>query len=174
MRDILFRGKRIDNGEWVEGGIIPLDIESGYLFIAEPYLSTSTLPVYEIVKNYTHLVIPETVEYNGVTYYVISVGKINEDGLFTDGAISLSGEEPKTVNIPESVIFIWDKALCFDSVESYLVDADNQVYSSDDGVLFTKSGYTLIAYPGSRAGVEYTIPDETCIIAYNAFEKCAY
>ena len=61
MRDILFRGKRIDNGEWVEGGIIPLDIESGYLFIAEPYLSTSTLPVYEIVKNYTHLVIPETV-----------------------------------------------------------------------------------------------------------------
>ena len=120
------------------------------------------------------VVIPETVEYNGVTYDVISVGKINEDGLFTDGAISLSGEEPKTVNIPESVIFIWDKALCFDSVESYLVDADNQVYSSDDGVLFTKSGYTLIAYPGSRAGVEYTIPDETCIIAYNAFEKCAY
>lgn len=67
MREILFRGKRIDNGEWVEGGIIPLDIESGYLFIAEPYLSASTLPVHEIVKNYTHLVIPKTVgQYTGL------------------------------------------------------------------------------------------------------------
>ncbi len=69
MREILFRGKRVDNGEWVKGGIIPLDIESGYVFIAEPYLSASTLPVYEIVKNHTHLVIPETVgQFTGLTF----------------------------------------------------------------------------------------------------------
>lgn len=68
MREILFRGKRVDNGEWVEGGIIPLDIESGYVFIAEPYLLASTLPVYEIVKNHTRLVIPETIgQHTGLT-----------------------------------------------------------------------------------------------------------
>lgn len=67
MREILFRGKRINNGEWVEGGLIPLDVESGYVFIAKPYLSASTLPVYEIVKHYTHLVDPETVgQYTGL------------------------------------------------------------------------------------------------------------
>lgn len=68
MREILFRGKRVDNGEWVEGGIIPLDVDSGYVFIAEPFLSASTLPVHEIVKNYMHLVIPKTVgQFTGVT-----------------------------------------------------------------------------------------------------------
>lgn len=61
MREILFRGKRVDNGEWVEGGIIPLDPDSGYIFIAEPYLSASTLPVHEIVKHHMHLVAPDTV-----------------------------------------------------------------------------------------------------------------
>lgn len=67
MREILFRGKRANNGEWVEGGIIPLDTDSGYIFIAEPFLSASTLPVYEIIKHYTHLVIPETVsQYTGL------------------------------------------------------------------------------------------------------------
>lgn len=61
MREILFRGKTTNKGEWVKGGIIPLDVQSGYIFIAEPFLSASTLPVYEIIKHHTHLVIPETV-----------------------------------------------------------------------------------------------------------------
>ena len=68
MREILFRGKRVNNGEWVEGGIIPLDTDSGYVFIAEPYLLASSLPVYEIIKHHTHLVDPETVgQYTGLT-----------------------------------------------------------------------------------------------------------
>lgn len=68
MREVLFRGKRVNNGEWVYGGIIPLDTDSGYVFIAEPFLSASTLPVYEIIKHHTHLVIPETVgQYTGLT-----------------------------------------------------------------------------------------------------------
>ena len=68
MREILFRGKRANNKEWVEGGIVPLDVDSGYVFIAEPFLSASTLPIYEIIKHHTHLVIPETVgQYTGLT-----------------------------------------------------------------------------------------------------------
>ena len=67
-REILFRGKRANNKKWVEGGIIPLDTDSGYVFIAEPFLSASSLPVYEIIKLHTHLVIPETVgQYTGLT-----------------------------------------------------------------------------------------------------------
>ena len=68
MREILFRGKKANTKEWVEGGIIPLDVDSGYVFISEPFLSASTLPVYEIVKNHTHLVLPESVgQFTGVT-----------------------------------------------------------------------------------------------------------
>ncbi len=58
------------------------------------------------------------------------------------------------------------------ALESYSVDGDNQYYKSVSGVLFTKDGKTLIAYPAQRdAGddEEYTIPDGTEKVGKNAF-----
>ena len=79
MREYLFHGKRVDNGEWVEGGIIPLDTDSGYVFIAEPFLFASTLPVHEIVKHHMHLVIPESVgQYTGMNEFVVSDRSFNK------------------------------------------------------------------------------------------------
>lgn len=53
MREILFRGKRVDNGEWVEGGIVCTDHGSVYIIETASYeLSAVTLP---------HLVDPKTV-----------------------------------------------------------------------------------------------------------------
>ena len=79
MKEYLFRGKRTDNGEWVEGGIIPLDIDSGYVFIAEPFLSASTLPVHEIVKHHMHLVYPESVgQYTGMNEFVAADSSYNK------------------------------------------------------------------------------------------------
>ena len=78
-REILFHGKRVDNGEWVEGGIIPLDTDSGYIFIAEPFLSASTLPVHEIVKHHMHLVYPESVgQYTGMNEFVAADSSYNK------------------------------------------------------------------------------------------------
>ena len=37
MREILFKAKQIDNGEWIEGSLIDLDIDSGYCYIVQPY-----------------------------------------------------------------------------------------------------------------------------------------
>lgn len=45
MREILFKAKRIDNGEWVEGSLIDLDIDSGYCYIVPPYKKASILPI---------------------------------------------------------------------------------------------------------------------------------
>lgn len=79
MREYLFHGKRVDNGEWVEGGIIPLDIDSGYVFIAEPFLSASTLPVHEIVKHHMHLVYPESVgQYTEINEFVVTDRSYNK------------------------------------------------------------------------------------------------
>ena len=79
MREYLFHGKRYDNGEWIEGGIIPLDTQRGYVFIAEPFLSASTLPVHEIVKHHMHLVYPESVgQYTGMNEFVVSDRSFNK------------------------------------------------------------------------------------------------
>ena len=40
MREILFRGKRLDNGEWVEGAYIMLEVDDG---IYEHRIATSCL-----------------------------------------------------------------------------------------------------------------------------------
>lgn len=60
MREILFKAKRIDNGEWVEGSLIDLDIDSGYCYIVPPYKQASTLPISFLITDGMKLVDPET------------------------------------------------------------------------------------------------------------------
>ena len=50
--------------------------------------------------------IPETVEYNGVTYTVTSVGKI-KNGIFVSGRVVAPGS---TLNLPSTVIYVWGNA----------------------------------------------------------------
>lgn len=65
MREILFRGKH--KGKWIYGSLISLDADSGYVFICEPYLSASTLPVKELISQNITLVDRETVgQYTGL------------------------------------------------------------------------------------------------------------
>ena len=60
MREILFKAKRIDNGEWVEGSLIDLDIDSGYCYIVQPYKKASILPIIFSITDRMKLVDPET------------------------------------------------------------------------------------------------------------------
>lgn len=62
MREILFRGKRIDNGEWITGGIFQQkadDVKDEVVYI----IDNSSNDV-----DWAHRVIPETVgQFTGVT-----------------------------------------------------------------------------------------------------------
>lgn len=60
MREILFKAKRVKNGEWIEGSLIDLDIDSGYCYIVPPYKGASTLPIGFLITDGMELVIPET------------------------------------------------------------------------------------------------------------------
>jgi len=77
-----------------------------------------------------------------------------------------------SVTIPESVTSIRNNAfLGCTGLTSINVDMDNASYSSEDGVLFSKSKNNLILYPQGRQG-SYTIPNSVTSIGDRAFYGC--
>ena len=120
------------------------------------------------IQGKTNADIPESVTYGGVTYNVVAIGAISGT-LLQSGNIEIVGFSLKTVNIPESVVFIWDNALTISTLTAINVDEDNSVYESVDGVLFTESLYTLIQYPLGNTATSYTVPDATAEIANMSF-----
>lgn len=60
MREILFKAKQIDNGEWVEGSFLNFDSDSGYCYIIPTYKTATTLPAELLILARIKLVDPET------------------------------------------------------------------------------------------------------------------
>jgi hypothetical protein len=56
---------------------------------------------------------------------------------------------------------------------NFTVDSNNPAYSSAGGVLFNKSGTTLVEYPPGLSG-SYTIPGTVTSIGASAFSACYY
>lgn len=71
----------------------------------------------------------------------------------------------RVVSIPHNLFYIFDK------VESIIVDEENLNFKSIDGVLFSKDGKRLIAYPVAKPCSEYTVPDGVEIIGERAFSN---
>lgn len=58
------------------------------------------------------------------------------------------------------------------SLSEFIVSEGNSKYSSSEGVLFNKSGNTLVKYPLGKTGSVYTIPDSVTTIEERAFYYC--
>ncbi len=115
-------------------------------------------------------VIPENVETAGRLFKIISVGSDEQRAItYKDSNITVTA-----IHIPATIKFIWDNALNIPSVENYFVAESNPFFSAVEGVLFTKSLYTLIRYPSANARTEYIIPAATHYVAYSSFTDCAY
>ena len=56
-------------------------------------------------------------------------------------------------------------------LEEFIVDPENPLYTSQDGVLFDKNMKTLLCYPSGKSGA-YTIPDGVTNIKGDAFSEC--
>lgn len=78
------------------------------------------------------------------------------------------------VVIPASVAYIGAGVFrgC-SSLERIEVAEDNPAYTAVDGVLFSKDGTKLLAYPGGKKGA-YDIPNGVTTILANAFSNCPH
>ena len=105
-------------------------------------------------------VIPETVSHNGVDYVVTEILEGAYDGL-----------SASKVNVPKTIDSIDKYAFCgLSGVEEFTVDANNNNYTTSNGVLFSKDGSQLIRYPDKKADVTYSVPSTVKSISEYAFE----
>lgn len=114
--------------------------------------------------------IPETVEYRGVSYFV--VGAANVQGRLLNGRESVIDDDVTGLSIPKTLTFIWDYVFCNENkdFEGYVVDPENPAFCSENGVLYTKDKSVLIGFPAKTEQKVYSLPAETCFIAAGAFD----
>ncbi len=106
--------------------------------------------------------IPETFVRDGVTWTVVAI----EDYAFSAESC---GEKTRSIYIPGSVSKIGNWSFSSMHIENLEVDSASDHYRSEDGVLFEKHSNTLVRYPPAKAGSEYAISRDVCVIASSAF-----
>lgn len=108
-----------------------------------------------------------SVTYNAHNYNLVCIGSVYGNvnilsSVFNSGAVEIT--------IPENVDFIWDCAFRCNTLKSITVNSNNQYFSDDKGILYTKNKYTLIYFPARNTNSNYTIASNCKIIALYAFE----
>ncbi|MCR5664988.1 MAG: leucine-rich repeat protein [Oscillospiraceae bacterium] len=92
------------------------------------------------------------------------------NGVTEIGSGAFANTKLTSITIPASVTEIGDAAFAMCSnLKSISVNSGNPSYKSLDGVLFTKSGTTLLAYPIGKSAASYSIPDGVVFIGWSAF-----
>lgn len=114
-----------------------------------------TVEVSEVNTVDSDLYIPESVTYDNTTYSVVRIT------FFFQG---------NSIYLPKSV---YDVDVSTLSVNSFWVDEENTVYSSENGILYSKDKKVLISYPHQRSDVQFTVSSQTDSIADYAFSDCA-
>ena len=113
------------------------------------------------------IVIPEGLEeIGGNAFYYSGLNSITlPSSLKTIGGGAFAEASVGALNIGANVESIGLTG----GVAAFNVAAGNSNYSSKGGVLFNKSGDTLILYPGKASAFHYTVPNGTGTIGKNAF-----
>ena len=96
------------------------------------------------------------------------------EGVTSIGSYAFNACNLTSMEIPASVTAIGtldDSALggAGRNLTGYFVDEKNTAYTSVDGILFSKDGTVLVAYPQGKNDTSYSIPESVTCIASDAF-----
>ncbi len=115
---------------------------------------------------------------DGTVLYVYTPVSANEVRI-PEGIKYISGEALAEVNytssfhLPKSLELFDIEAFKYVNAKSVSVDGGNQSFSSEDGVLYTKDGKTLLYYPSKKEDESYTVKEGTELIgAYAFYQNC--
>lgn len=126
MREILFRGKRTDNGEWVEGYIVPYSLntyKTGIEIIDPDGINYDELDSYYPLFS-SNQVDPETVcQFTGLTLLQTKVF----EGDILECAVDYDDTFGYPATAIERMVVIWDEECC-----SFAVKTDGGIYSFGD------------------------------------------
>ena len=157
--------KRIEVNEHTGENLVYSDADDTTIIIHDGFkykIHESTVSLTRQVDKMCNgdLVIPASITHKGVTYPVTEV----------ESWACSSTYNITSVQIPSTVTKIGDYSFMnCPKLRSIDVDPANPNYCDIDGVLFNKSGTTLLSYPNSRA-TSYAIPAGVTMINHAAFE----
>lgn len=142
--------------------------DDGVLFDKE----MSTLIYYPVAKTDESYKVPDGVENLGtLACYSAKFKTVDLNDATTIGNKALyQCNNLETIYIPEGVSEIPEGSIDGKKMQNYIVDENNEYYSSIDGVLYTKDKDVLLQFPIGRTG-SYTIPTgyNTTTIGARAF-----
>ena len=125
-----------------------------------PNMTVRVTETGHILKEGTDLVIPTTVKYIGQTFTVTEVADRPQFG------------NAKTLSLPNSItkkVSWWNADLS--SLEAFIVEDDNPIFTVVGGVLYTKDKVTLYRCPAKKAFTSADFQPETKYLGSNAFYK---
>lgn len=101
-------------------------------------------------------------------------GIVLEEGVESLGqfALRFPAEYGHELTLPASLTTLGSRP--FYNVTAFHVAEGNPLFSASDGILFSKDGNKMIAYPGYKKGEEYAVPSHITEIGPYAFYEAAY
>ncbi len=122
-------------------------------------LNDNTVEIKKYTASSTDLVIPSEID-------GMSVSRI--------GDLAFNGSAFVSVTIPQSVELIGERAFSYCAfLEEFIVDANNENYISQNGILFNKEKSELLYYPAAKTETSYSVPANVKKICDCAFTECA-
>ncbi len=83
-------------------------------------------------------------------------------------------EQIETVTIPDNICHIGASAFYGTSITEFIVSDSHPMYKTEDGVLFSKDGIALVAYPPKKEDKSYVIPETVEELYHGCFASNTY